>query len=152
MDPAPSQTTLSSDQCRRQPHYTTGEKATRLDLPAVGEREDQAKEFDLAHFGGAEVILNRGLSSSGGLRQGFEKREGVGYLGKLPGPVWPGRKKICISDVSERPEPTPVPLLAIGLLSLGYFHGRQALQCGIVANLEEILSDLYESKINISIS
>jgi hypothetical protein len=61
-------------------------------------------------------------------------------------------KKIFISDVSERPEPTPVPLLAIGLLSLGYFHRRRALQCGIVANLEEILSDLYESEINVSIS
>jgi hypothetical protein len=123
---APADHKIGVDQCRRQPHYTTGEKATGLDLPAVGEREDRAKEFDLAHFGGAEFILIRSLSSTGGLGRGFEKRGGAGYLGKFPGLAWARRKNMFISDVSERPEPNPVPLLAIDLLSLGYFRRRQA--------------------------
>jgi hypothetical protein len=66
--------------------------------------------------------------------------------------VGKGKKNFLYQMFSERSEPTPVPLLAIGLLSLGYFHRRRALQYGIVANLEEILSDLYESEINVSIS
>src|SRR5215469_9977213 len=40
---APADHQIGVDQCSRQPQYTTGEKATGLDLPPVGEREDRAK-------------------------------------------------------------------------------------------------------------
>jgi len=93
---APAYHKIGVDQCRRQPHYTTGEKATGLDLPAVCEREDRAKEFDLAHFGGAEFILNRSLSSSGRLQRGFEKRGALATWGNFQDWCGQGEKNMQI--------------------------------------------------------